>query len=139
LGRTRVWFARIGVVEGVDEVLGIREIFGWFPCSARDGPVLPVDEVLKLAAADPGIQDRFDFKFIVTVDSDWWRRVLDTAGDIVRMEGLEEADVEHRMDLHGRGKLEAEGCLAYLGSDGERAETLVVELVAGASRSDVAS
>ena len=126
-------------MEDFDEVLGVREMFGWFPRSTRDRPVLPVNEVLDLAVTDTGVQDCFDFEFFLAVDDDWWRRILDTARDIVGMEGLEKRDVEHGMDLHGRGKLEAEGCLANLGSDGERAETLVVELVAGASRSDVAS
>ena len=37
------------------------------------------------------------------------------------------------------GQLESEGCLANLVLDGERSETLVVELVAGASSLDVAT
>lgn len=126
-------------MEDLDEVLGVREMFGWFPRSTRDRPVLPVNEVLDLAVTDTGVQDCLDFEFFLAVDDDWWRGILDTAGDVVGMEGLEKRDVEHGVDLHGRGKLKAEGCLANLGGDGERAETLVVELVAGASRVDVAS
>jgi hypothetical protein len=119
--------------------LGVREMFERLPRSTRDWPILPMNEVLELAVADTGVQDCLDFKLFLAVDDDWWRRILDTAGDIVRVEGLEKRDVEHGMDLHGRGKLEAEGCLANLGGDGERAESLVIELVAGTSRIDVAS
>jgi hypothetical protein len=126
-------------MEGVDEGRGVREVSFRFPCSARNGPILPVHEVLELAVAKPRVEDLLDFEFFGAVDDDRWRRILDTTGDVARLEGLEERDVEHRVDLHGGGQLQTEGCLADPGRDGERAETLVVELVAGARRGDVAS
>lgn len=59
--------------------------------------------------------------------------------DATRAEAFEETDVEDRMDLHGRRELESKSRPADLFRDGERAEALVVELVAGSGCLDVTS
>jgi len=98
-----------------------------------------MDEVLKLTATDTRVEDFFNFKLFVVIDDDRRRWILDTARDVVRTDGLEERHVEHGMHSHRCGQLETEGCLANLVLDGERTETLVVKLVAGASGLDVAT
>jgi hypothetical protein len=98
-----------------------------------------MDEVLELAATDTRVEDFFNFKLFVVIDDDRRRWILDTARDVVRTDGFEERHVEHGMHSHRRGQLKTEGCLANLVLDGERTETLVVKLVAGASGLDVAT
>jgi hypothetical protein len=64
---------------------------------------------------------------------------LDTAGDVVVKHRLEERDMEHRVNTHGRRELEAVGGLADLLHNVERAEALVIQLVARAGGLDVAT
>ena len=130
---------RIGVVEGVDEISSVREILGGFPRPTGNRPVLPMNKVLDLAAVDARVENGVDFELLLAVDNDRRRRVLDTARDVVLLVRLQKGDVEHRVDLHRDRKLEAERCFADLGRDGERAKTLVVELVARSYRGDVSS
>src|SRR5689334_377223 len=96
-------------------------------------------KILKLAIADAGVQDFFNFKLLVIVDDNGWCWILRTAGDVVGLYGLQERHMEHGMDSHRRRQLEAKRGSAHLVLDRERAETLVVELVAGASCLDVAA
>ena len=58
-------------VEGCNEILGIREVFGWFPCLVGHGPVFPVDEVLELSSMDSGVEDGLNFIFFMAFDDDW--------------------------------------------------------------------
>jgi hypothetical protein len=75
----------------------------------------------------------------VIVDNDGRRWTLDATREVVGANRLEEGHVEHGVDSHRHRKLETERCLADLVCDWERAETLVVELVAGSSSLDVTS
>ena len=88
-------------MEIADEALGVGEVFRRFPSSFGDRPAFPVNEVLELATACARIQNFFSLEFLVIVDDDGRRRVLHSAGDVVRVERLEEADMEHGMDPHG--------------------------------------
>ena len=76
-------------MEFVDEIGGMGEVFGWFPCSIRDRPAFPVDQVLKLASVEPGIQDLFDLVLFRAIDFDWWRRDLDAPWNIVLVHSFE--------------------------------------------------
>jgi hypothetical protein len=98
-----------------------------------------MDEILELATANARIQDFFNFEFFLIFDDHRRRRILDATGDIVGTNGLKTRHMEHRMDSHRGGKFETESGFADLGDDLERAEALVVELVAGASCLDVVS
>jgi hypothetical protein len=98
-----MWLVGIGAMELVDEIWGVGEIRSRLPCPARDRPVFPVNKILQLAIADTRVQDFLDFKLFVVVDNNRRRWILDTAGDIVQVHGLEERHMEHGMDSHRRG------------------------------------
>ena len=125
-------------MEVADEVLGVGEVFRRFPSPLGDRPVFPVNEVLELATASARIQNFLGLEFLVVVDDNGRRRILHSAGNVVRAKRLEEADMEHGMDPHGAWELELVGGIADLGLDGERPEALGVEFVAGTGRLDVA-
>ena len=62
-----------------------------------------MNKILKLAIANTGIQDFFDFKLFVAIDDHRRRGVLDAARDIVDFGRLQEGYMEHGMDAHRRG------------------------------------
>ena len=99
-------------MEVADEVLGVGEVFRRFPSAFGDRPVFPVNEILELATACARIQDGFGLEFLVTIDDNRRRGILQSAGDVVRTKRLEEADMEHGMDPHGAWELELVGGIA---------------------------
>jgi hypothetical protein len=90
-------------MEPVNEGRSICKMLGWFPSPIWNRPSFPVNQVLKLAAIASGVQNLFHFKLFKAVDFNGWRWILDAAGDVVLVEGFEEADVEHRVDSHRGG------------------------------------
>src|SRR5687767_5093957 len=123
----------------VNEIGSVGEILWRFPRLAGERIVLPLDSILQLAAVDARIQDFFHLEFFMILDDNRRRWILNTVGDVVGTDGLEERHVENRMDPHRGGELETESGWPNLADDLERTETLVIKLVAGASGLDVAS
>ena len=50
----------MGTVEFVDEIRGMDEVLGGFPCPIRDRTSFPVDQIFELASVESGIQNLFD-------------------------------------------------------------------------------
>ena len=69
----------------------------------------PIDQVLKFAVKISGIEDFLDLKFRKAIHLDWERGGHDAIRERVRHMRFQEADMEHRMDVHGRGQSQAIG------------------------------
>jgi len=93
-------------MEIVDEILSIGEALCRFPGAAGDRPILPVDEVLESFAMDARIQDGFDLVFLVVVDNDRRRRILDAARDVIGVKALEKRELKSlsRSDTMSNGR-----------------------------------
>src|ERR1700719_1103225 len=64
----------MSTMEGGDKRLSIGDIRDGFPSTLFTRIVLPLDQVLQLAASDTGVDDVFDFVFRGVADDNWRRR-----------------------------------------------------------------
>ena len=87
-------------VEIINCRLGIRQILYRLPRSFRDIVAFPVDEILDPAPSDAGVQNLSNFKLWKTVHMEGSRGVHVAAREGIGNMGLQEDDVENRMDLH---------------------------------------
>ena len=68
----------------------------------------PIYQILKLASVELGVQNLLDLELGKTVHVEGGGDLLDSAWEFVCHMWLQKADVEYRMDVHGRRKIEAE-------------------------------
>ena len=97
----------------------MSKVVGGFPRSLVDVVTDPVDKIVQLPVPELGVEDRLNLKLRDPIDVERWRCSYDAAWELVWNMGLQEADVENRMDLHGRWKIEMESGRTNLANDGE--------------------
>ena len=103
-----------------------------YPGSFGNVETFPMNEVVELPVAasssDFGIEYRLYEPSLFTffVDDRIRRRIYLTRGELVRMELLDERNVEDGMDTHGCGKYEVNSGLADHTLDAEGTQTLSV-------------
>ena len=118
---------------------GIIKICHRLPRSLRNIVSHPIYKILNFAPSDPRVENVADFKLGQTVHLDGRRDLLDTAGERVGHMRLQEADVEDRMDMHGRRKIQAERRCPNLANDNKGTKATNIQLGGRTSRGDVAS
>ena len=89
------------------------------PKSFRDVVSYPIDKIVQLASTDLGVQNLTDLKFRETVHMEGGRSGHDATKEFVGDMRLQEADVEDRMDKHGRREVEMKSRSSNLTNDGE--------------------
>ena len=82
--------------------LGIRKICHRLPRSFRNVISHPIDEILNLAPLDPGVENGPDLELGQAVHVERRRNGFDATRESIGHMWLQEADVEDRMDMHGR-------------------------------------
>ena len=78
------------------------------PRSLRYIVPYPIDEILELAAADPGVENLTNLELWQTVHLDEKGNSLNATRKRVGHMRLQEADVEDGMDVHAGGEVESE-------------------------------
>lgn len=120
------------------EGFGVFDEVGRFPGGLV--PTDPLDVVLKLLGSteETGVEDLLNEVFFETVDDDRRRWRDDLAG--VRVADVEGqlGDVEDRVALHGRRKVEMVGVRAYDLEDREGTKAFMIQLLRRANGTDVA-
>ena len=92
----RFWLSGIGLVERPDEIRGIPNIFLGFPACGFRGIIkaLPFDEVEETrplaALVNFTVKDPLDLIFLIIIQFQWRRRVLNAVGDDARVGGLQQ-------------------------------------------------
>ena len=92
----RFWLSGIGLVERPDEIRGIPNIFLGFPACGFRGIIeaLPFDEVEETrplaALVNFTVKDPLDLVFLIIIQFQRQRRVLNAVGDDARVGGLQQ-------------------------------------------------
>ena len=87
-------------MECSDEVWGIPDVFLGFPARGFRGIIkaLPFNEVEETrplsALVDFTVKDSLDLIFLIIIQFQWRRRVLDAVGDGARVRGLQQRYME---------------------------------------------
>jgi hypothetical protein len=91
---------RVGVfpVEFLHLGLCVTEVTCRFPSVVAVAIPFPVNKVLELSAVKARVQDFIYFVFFLRLDDNRERLRVNSAGDWIRWCGLEEGDVEDRVD-----------------------------------------
>ena len=106
----------------------VDDILGRLP-GLVDGVVTdPIDLVEQFAPQNLGAEDLVNPELGKPVHLDGQGRRHDTARECVRHMRLQQADMEHRMDFHGRRQTKAEGRISDWANDGEWPETSNIQL-----------
>ena len=87
--------------------LGMSKVVGRFPRSVVYVVADPIHEVVQFPVPKFGVEDRLNFEFWDVVHMDGQRGGHDAARERVGHVGLQEADVEYIMNLHGRWKIQS--------------------------------
>ena len=87
----------------------------------------PVDKIVQLPVPEPRIKDRLNLELGNTIHVERKSRSDDAAWKLVWNMGLQEADVENRMDVHRRWKIQMESRRTNLANDGERAKSADIQ------------
>ena len=85
--------------------LGMGKVGGRLPRSVVYVVADPMHEVLQFPVPKFGVEDRLNLEFWDAVHMDGQEGGHDAARECVRHVGLQEADVEYIMNLHGRWKI----------------------------------
>ena len=85
--------------------LGMSKVVPRFPRSNIDIVTDPIHEVVQLPVPKFGVEDRLNLESRDAVHMDGQRGGHDAARERVGHVGLQEADVEYIMNLHGRWKI----------------------------------
>ena len=86
----------IGFVECPDEIRGILNVFLGLPTRGFRGIIkaLPFNKVEEtrplLALVDFTVKDPLDLVFLIIIQFQQWKRVLDAVGDATRVGGLQQ-------------------------------------------------
>ena len=83
--------------------IGVGEILHRLPRRLRVIITHPIHQILKFAVKISGIQDLFHLKLRKTIHLGRKRGGHDAIRERVRHMRFQEADMEHRMDVHGGG------------------------------------
>ena len=96
-------------MEICDRSRRIGDILNRLPSSLRRIVAHPIHQILEFSAAETKVEDRIDLKLRQTVHLDGRRGHHDTTRECVGHMRLQQADMEHRMDMHCGWKVEAIG------------------------------
>ena len=78
----------------------MSKVVGGFPRSLIHVVTDPVDKIVQLPVPELRIKDRLNLELGNTIHVERRRRIDDAAWKLVWNMGLQEADVENRMDVH---------------------------------------
>ena len=101
--RAGTWLIRKFLMEFTNGNVGIGEILHRLPRRLRGIVTHPIHQIMKFAVKIYGIEDVFDLKLRKTIHLGWKRGGHDAIRERVRHMRFQEADMEHRMDVHGCG------------------------------------
>ena len=93
LGGRLIW---ICLMECLDYVGCIGEVFRWFPACGIGGVVkpLPFDEIQQtqplMMAIKTAVKDLIDFPLIRVIQLNWWRWIDHSTGDLTRASELQQ-------------------------------------------------
>ena len=99
--RARTWLIRKLFMEFTNGNVGIGEILHRLPRRLRGSLTHPIHQILKFAVKISGIQDLVHLKLRKTIHLGRKRGGHDAIRERVRHMRFQEADMEHRMDVHG--------------------------------------
>ena len=102
---------------------GIGKVGNRLPRSFRDVVSYPIDKIVQLAPTDLGVQNLSDLEFHM----EGGRSSHDATREFVGDMWLQHADVEDRMDEHGRREVEMKGRSPDLANDGEGTESTNIQ------------
>ena len=108
--------------------LGIRQIRHRLPRSLRNIVPDPIDKVPDLPPQNLGVQNFADLELQEAIHVERRGDFLDSARERVCHMRLQEADVEDRVDVHGRGKIKSERGSANWTNDGKGTQTTNIQL-----------
>ena len=117
--RARTRLDRVLTVELIDQGLAVSEVISGFPF--RDRITDPLDLVLETTIAKTGIDDLFNFKFILPIILDRWRRWSKTIRDVIGNIRFQEGHVKDWMNAtHVFRQIKTIGARVDSGGDSER-------------------
>ena len=80
---------------------GMSQICSWLPRTVRNVVADPVHIILQLSTPETRVQNLMDLKLLHSIHLDCWRGVHDPIGERICHVGLQEANVEHRVNFDG--------------------------------------
>ena len=101
--RAGTWLIRKLFMEFTNGNIGIGEILHRLPRRLRVIVAHPIDQILKFAVKISGIHNLVHFKLRMIIHLGRKRGGHDAIRERVRHVRFQEADMEHRMDVHGGG------------------------------------
>ena len=88
--------------------LGIFKVGSRFPSALKNVVSDPIDKIVDLAPVELGVENFPNLELRRTVHVEGRMNLLDATWKRVGHMRLQKADMEDRMDMHGRGEIESE-------------------------------
>ena len=121
------WLVGKLFMESSNGEICVGQVLHRLPRQVRTVVTHPIHLVLKFAAEKMGIHDEIDLKLWKAIHLGRERGGHDAIWERVRHMRFQEADMEHRMDMHGCGRGQAMGRSTNLANDSVGAKSTNIQ------------